>query len=95
MPHQPTISNLLGVKALTIGQLGLCVGGLHELDQDPAAVFGVDEVHEGARGANFGLLVEHPDPAGTQGGGNSAHVGNPVRHLLDPRSGPVDEFGTG
>ena len=70
-------------------------GGLHELDQHPAAVLGVAEVDQRAPSAHRGVLVQHADARLAQIGRGSLDVVDAEGHLLDPRAGAIEELGDG
>src|SRR5262245_33896950 len=60
-------------------------GGLDQLDQYAARVFGMDEVDPGAGGAEPRFVVEQPEPARAQVGAGRVEIRNGVRELLDAR----------
>src|SRR6478736_514012 len=67
-------------------------GGLHELDEHPAGVLGVDEVDLASRGASAGGVVEQPQSALAEHGAGLLDVLHAVRDLLDARATAVEEL---
>ena len=70
-------------------------GRLNKLDEDAAAVLGVAEVDQGAAGAHFGPLVQHPHAGLAQIRGGSFDVVDPKSHLLNAGARSVKEFRDG
>ncbi len=57
-------------------------GGLDELYEDTAGVFGVREVDQAPASAHLGLGIQNADPPGAQRSGSSLDIGNPIGQLL-------------
>src|SRR6478735_307870 len=67
-------------------------GGLHELDEHPARVLGVDEVDPAPRGASAGGVVEQSQAAFAEHGAGLLDVLDAVGDLLDAGATAVEEL---
>src|SRR5215468_10130661 len=67
------------------------VGGLHEFDQDPAGVLGVDEIDPRVRSSPSWLVVKQPQTLRPKAGGLGFDVVDRVGDLLDAGSALVEK----